>query len=100
MNEPTPSFVLWSQLHGQFLSRKPTRAMLIDDCRVLENCSLKGQPNPKTVKEYRTVLYNRRYVIDYLIKKVVEPLYPMPWNAYQQLLSEAYKEHKQNAEKS
>lgn len=101
MTEPKPENTTpWHRLHGQFLSRKPTRSMLVDGFKITENCSLKGEPNPKTVKAYREVVYDKKYVIEYLIKKVIEPLYPMKWNDYQALLSEAYKTHKERVEKS
>lgn len=72
--------------------------MLVITKTFLENCSIVGTKNPKSDKAYREVGYDKSYVIEVLIKRVIIPLWPMKWNDYQALLSEAYKTHKARLE--
>lgn len=94
MSKTDDDSVKWDDLHGQMYSRKITRGMLVSDVQFIEYCSLKGSSKPKTEKQFRRVSYNRDYLIRVLIKRVIAPLYPMKWNSYQALLSDAYKIYK------
>lgn len=68
--------------------------MLVASVQFVEYVSLKGAKNPKTDKAFKRVEYDRDYVIQVLIKRAIKPLYPMKWNDYQALLSDAYKTYK------
>lgn len=98
MSDESSKKTFWHQLHGQMFNRKIERGMIVYDKEFIENTSLSGDKNPKSAKQYRAVIYDRSYVIEVLIKRVILPLYPMKWNDYQALLSEAYKTHKKRIE--